>query len=57
LGCSDNVAGVNTAEGNTVDFEGTGNEENTLAEVLQENDALAAEATSEEDEDGAGGES
>lgn len=54
LGCSDNVTGVDAAEGNTVDLERAGNEENTLAEVLQEDDALAAEATSEEDEDGTG---
>lgn len=54
--CSDNVAGVDAAEGNTVDLEWTGDEENTLGEVLQENDALAAEATSKEDEDSAWGE-
>jgi hypothetical protein len=56
LGCSDNVAGVNAAERNTVDFERTSNEEDTLAEVLQEYDALAAESTSKQDEDGAGSE-
>lgn len=53
---SDNVAGVDAAEGNTVNFEGACDEEDALAEVLQEDDALAAETTSEEDEDGAGSE-
>jgi hypothetical protein len=56
LGGGDNVAGVDAAERNTVDFEGAGNEENTLLEVLQQDDALATETTSEEDENGAGGE-
>lgn len=56
LGSSDNVAGIDAAEGNTVDFERAGDEENALTEVLQEDDALSAETTSEEDEDGTGGE-
>jgi hypothetical protein len=56
VGSSDNVAGVDAAEGNTVDFERTSNEENTLAEVLQEDDTLATETTSEENKDGTGGE-
>jgi hypothetical protein len=56
VGSSDNVAGVDAAERNTVDFERTSNEENTLAEVLQEDDTLAAETTSEENKDGTGGE-
>ena len=51
-GGGDNVAGVNTADGDTVDLEGTGDEENTLVEVLEENDTLATEAASEEDQDG-----
>lgn len=50
----DNVAGVDTAEGNTVDLEGAGDEEDTLVEVLEENDTLATEAASEEDQDGTG---
>lgn len=50
----DHVAGVDTAEGNTVDLEGTGDEENTLLEVLEENDTLSTEATGEEDQDGTG---
>ena len=50
----DHIAGVDTAEGNTVDLEGTGNEEDTLVEVLEEDNALATEATGKEDEDGTG---
>jgi hypothetical protein len=57
LGGGDHVAGVHSAERDTVDLEGAGNEENTLVEGLQENDALATEATSEEDQDGTGLES
>lgn len=48
------VAGVDAAEGDTVGFEGSGDEEDTLGEGLEEDDALAAEATGEEDEDSAG---
>lgn len=53
-GGGDDIAGVYSAEGNTVNFEGTGNKENTLGKVLEDNDALAAEATSKEDDDGTG---
>lgn len=54
LGGGDNVASVDTAEGNAVDLEGAGDEENTLVEVLEEDDTLATEAASEEDQDGTG---
>jgi hypothetical protein len=54
LGGGDHVAGVDTAEGNAVDLEGSGDEEDTLLEVLEEDDTLATEATSEEDQDGTG---
>lgn len=54
LRCGDDVSGVDPAQGHTVDLEGTGNEEDTLVEVLQEDDALATEAASEEDQDGTG---
>lgn len=54
LGGGDNVAGVNAAKGNTVDLEGSGDQEDTLLEVLEEDDTLAAEAASEEDQDGTG---
>jgi hypothetical protein len=50
----DDISGVYSSKGNTVDFEGTGNKEDTLGEVLEDNDALAAEATSKEDDDGTG---
>jgi hypothetical protein len=53
-GGSNDIAGVYSAEGNTVNFEGTGNKEDTLGKVLEDNDALAAEATSKEDDDGTG---
>ena len=52
----DNISGIDPSEGNTVDFERTGDEEDTLLEVLQDDDALATETTSEEDDDGAGSE-
>jgi hypothetical protein len=48
------IAGVYSSQGNTVDFEGTSNEEDTLLEVLEDDDALATEATGKEDDDGAG---
>jgi hypothetical protein len=51
---SDDIAGVYPSEGNTVDFEGTGNEENTLGKVLKDDNALAAETASKKDDDGAG---
>jgi len=54
LGGGDHVAGVDTADGNTVNLEGTGDEENTLVEVLEENDTLATKAASEEDQNGTG---
>lgn len=50
----DHVAGVDATERDTVDLEGTGDQEDTLVEGLKENDTLAAETTSEEDEDGTG---
>jgi hypothetical protein len=54
LGGGDHVAGVDPADGNTVDLEGAGDEENTLVEVLEEDDTLATEAASEEDQNGTG---
>lgn len=49
-----NVAGVHPSEGDAVDFEGTGDEEDTLLKVLEDDDTLAAETASEEDDDGSG---
>jgi hypothetical protein len=57
VGCGNNIASINSAKGNTVDLEGTSDKENTLGEVLQENDAFAAETTSEEDKNGTRSES
>lgn len=57
LGSSDNIAGVDSAKRNTVDFEWTSDEENTLGDVLQEDDTLTTETTSEEDKDGTGSKS
>lgn len=54
LGCGDDVSGVDAAQGHTVDLEGTSDEEDTLVEVLQEDDALATEAAGEEDQDSTG---
>jgi hypothetical protein len=53
VGCGNNVASVDAADWDTVDLEWAGNEENALGEVVQEDDTLAAETTSEEDENGA----
>jgi hypothetical protein len=53
-GGSDDIAGVYPSERNAVNFERTGNEEHTLGEVLEDDDALATETASEEDNDGAG---
>lgn len=49
-GGGDDVSGVDSSQGDTVDLEGTSDEENTLVEGLEEDDALAAEATSEENQ-------
>lgn len=54
LGGGDHVARVHPSERDAVDLEGAGDEENTLVEVLEEDDTLATEATSEEDQDGTG---
>lgn len=45
---------VHPSERNTVDLEGTGDEENTLGEVLKEDDTLATEAAGQEDQDSTG---
>lgn len=54
VGGGDNVAGVDAAQGNTVDLEGARDEQDTLVEGLEEDDALAAEAAGEQDQDGTG---
>lgn len=52
-GC-DYIAVVDAAQRDTVGLEGPGDQEDTLVELAQENDALAGEATGEEDQDRAG---
>lgn len=52
MGGGDNVAGVDTADWDTVDLEWASDEEDTLVKVVQEDDALATETASEEDENG-----
>lgn len=56
LGSGDDVAGVDATKGNTVNLERAGDEKDTLVESLKEDDALATETASEEDQDGAGDE-
>lgn len=51
-GC-DYVAVVDAAHGNAVGLEGAGDEEDTLRELAQEYDALAREATGEENQNSA----
>lgn len=53
-GGSNDVSGVDTAQGNTVDLEGAGNQQNTLVKSLQQDDALATEAAGQQDQDSAG---
>lgn len=48
----DHIAGVDAAKGNAVDLERTGDEEDTVVKGLKEDNTLAAETASEEDEDG-----
>jgi hypothetical protein len=50
---SDDISGVYPSQRNAVDFEGTGDEEDTLGQVLEQDDALATETASEEDDNGA----
>lgn len=52
VGGGDNVAGVDAADWDTVDLEWASDEEDTLVKVVQEDDALATETASEEDENG-----
>ena len=52
-GC-DNVAVVYAAQGDAVGLEGTGDQENALRQLAEEDNALAGEASREEDEDCAG---
>lgn len=49
VGGGNDVSGVDAAQGDTVDLEGTGDEEDALVEVLEEDDALATETAGKED--------
>ena len=51
----DNIRLVHTSQGNTVDLVGPGNQQQSTVQLLQENNALPSETTSEEDENGARG--
>jgi len=53
-GGGNDVGLVDTLEGNTVDLEGAGDEQQARLELLQEDNALATVATGQEDEDGSG---
>ncbi len=50
----DHVLGIDSSQGDAVDFERAGDEEDALVESLEEHDALAPEATGKEDQDGTG---
>lgn len=54
-GCAggNDISGIDSSEWDTVELVGTGNEEDTLWEVLEEDNTLATETASEEDEDSA----
>ena len=51
-GGSDHVSLVNSAKGDTVDLERTGNEEETGRKLTKGDNTLSTESTSEEDDDG-----
>lgn len=50
----DHISGVHSPERDTIDLKRAGDEKDTLGEVLEEDDTLATETASEEDEDGTG---
>lgn len=51
----DNVSLRDTTEGDTVELEGAGDEEEARVELLKEDDTATGEAASEEDQDSSGG--
>lgn len=53
-GSCDDVAGVYTTEGNTVELKGASNEDDTTREGLQVDNALSTESAGKDDEDCAG---
>ena len=54
-GGGQSVSLIHSLEGDTVDLVGAGNEEEARGELLKENNTAATEATSEDNKDGAGG--
>lgn len=50
----DHIAGVHPSQRNTVDLEGTSDEEDTLVEVFEEDDTLATETAGKEDQNSTG---
>ena len=54
-GGGQSVSLIHSLEGDTVDLVGAGNEEETRGKLLEENNAAATEATSEDNQHGTGG--
>jgi len=52
--CGNNISGVYSPQWDPVDLEWPGDEQGTLLQVLEEDDALAAKAASKEDQNGPG---
>lgn len=54
-GCAggNDISGIDSSKWDTVELVGTGNEEDTLWEVLEKDNTLATETASEEDKDSA----
>jgi hypothetical protein len=53
-GSGNHVASVDPTQRHAVDLEGSRNKQSTLGELLEEDDTLASEAASKENEDGTG---
>lgn len=53
-GGRNDISSIHSSDGNAIDLEWAGDEESAFLQVLEENDALATETTSEEDENGTG---
>lgn len=52
--CSDDVSGIDSSQWDAIDLERAGNQENTLGQVLKEDDTLAAETASKENKNATG---
>lgn len=51
-GSSNNISCIDSTDWNTIDLEGASDEENSLGEVLQQDNALSTETASKDDEYG-----